>query len=268
LILYRNLARVDLATTLVWEGRKNVCVYQVFPFKLTNPAVNYAVPYGWQEYGQEMKYAAPWPFGPVAGYHSRGVRGWIEASELEATEASENIALASECNTAAFRDLAKNPQPGYLIQPLLLRTVRSCGDNNLYYTQKGEHQFRFALQSQADAARLGEEHNSPLMTYLVEENSPASGSLPEKLSFAQVKPDHVQLAVVKQAEDGQGIVLRLVAMTRKPGRAHTEIRLFRPITKAQRTSIIEENQANLAVQKDTISLPIGPLSIETVRVGF
>jgi len=37
---------------------------------------------------------------------------------------------------------------------LLLRTVRSCGNGNLYYEQKGRHRFRFSLQSQADSAGL------------------------------------------------------------------------------------------------------------------
>jgi hypothetical protein len=47
-----------------------------------------------------------------------------------------------------------------------------------------------------------------------------------------------------------------------------EIRLFRPIKEAHKTSIIEENQTTLAAPKDTITLPIGPLSIETLRIGF
>ena len=263
IILYSDSRRVDLLTTLDWKGRKNVHLYQMFPLNLASPTVRYAVPYGWQELGKEMKYAAPWPFGPVAGYPSRGMRGWAEA-----TEANVSVTLASECNMAAFRDLAATPETGCLIQPLLLRTVRSSGDDNLYYTQPGEHHFRFALQSHADSMRLGEEFNSPLLSCMAEAGPSTTGSLPERFSFAQVKSDHVQLAVVKQAEDGQGVILRLVETGGNKGDAPIDVQWFRPIAKAVKTNIIEENEEGLATQGSKVSLPIGPASIETLRIDF
>ena len=118
------------------------------------------VPYGWQEYGKEMKYAAPWPFGPVAGYRWRGVPRLGRIGDE-----SISVSLASQCNFIAFKDLAAEPEAGFLIQPLLLRTVRSCGNEGLYYEQKGRHRFRFSLQSQADSARLGAELDSPLLSH-------------------------------------------------------------------------------------------------------
>ncbi len=81
IILYRDLPRVDLVTTLGWQGKKNIQLYQAFPLNVAKPTVRYAVPYGWEELGREMKYAAPWPFGPVAGYPWRGMRGWAEAAD-------------------------------------------------------------------------------------------------------------------------------------------------------------------------------------------
>ena len=213
IILYRDLPRVDLVTTLGWQGKKNIQLYQAFPLNVAKPTVRYAVPYGCEELGREMKYAAPWPFGPVAGYPWRGMRGWAEAAD-----GASSITLASECNMAAFRDLAAEPEAGCLIQPLLLRTVRSSGDDNLYYTQRGEHRFRFALAAGADSARLGEEFNTPLMSCVVPHGATAAGSLPERLSFARVGSDHVQLSVVKAAEDGPGVILRLVETARTPSR--------------------------------------------------
>ena len=96
-----DLRRVDLVTTLAWKGKKNIHLYQMFPLNMASPTVRYAVPYAWQELGKEMKYAAPWPFGPVAGYPWRGMRGWAEADGGKLS-----VTLASECNMAAFRDLA------------------------------------------------------------------------------------------------------------------------------------------------------------------
>jgi len=179
---------------------------------------------------------------------------------------ASRVTLASECNSAAFKDLAAQPEPGYLFQPWLLRTVRSCGDGNLFYTQKGEHSFRFALHSQADSARVGEEHNSPLLNCVVEAKPSASALLPDKLSFGRITPDHVQIAVVKKAEDGQGIVVRLVETRKTPDKTPANVRLFKPIEKAIKTTVIEENDQDLARVGEGISVPIAPLGIETLRL--
>ena len=237
IILYRDLPRVDLVTTLGWQGKKNIQLYQAFPLNVANPTVRYAVPYGWEELGKEMQYAAPWPFGPVAGYPWRGMRGWADAADADC-----RVTLASECNMAAFRDLAAKPEAGCLIQPLLLRTVRSSGDDNLYYSQRGEHRFRFALQARADSERLGEEFNSPLLPCVLPGGAAATGSLPERLSFARVGSDHVQLAVVKNAEDGRGVILRLAETAKRRNRTPVEVEFFRPLAKAVKTNIIEEDE--------------------------
>ncbi|MBM4039611.1 MAG: hypothetical protein FJ290_13975, partial [Planctomycetes bacterium] len=263
IILYRELPRIDLVTSLGWEGRRNVQLLQAFPLNVANPVVKYAVPYAAVEYGKETKFAAPWPFGPVAGYPWRGVRGWVElANDAQA------VTLASECNYAAFRDLTAPSDAGYLIQPLLLRTVRSCGDAQLFYTQKGTHQFRFALESKADSPRLGEEHNCPLLSHVVAEPSAPSPSLPDRLCFAQVRPDNVGVAVVKRAEDGQGIILRLVETGSTGGSARAEILLFKPVRTAFSTSIVEENGKEVPIHDGRFSIPVTHSAIETVRVIF
>lgn len=262
IILYRDLDRIDLITTIDWKGKKNIHLYQVYPFNIAEPKVKYAVPYAWEQYGNEMKYAAPWPFGPVAGYNSRGVRGWIELSED-----TNKITLASDCNFAAFKDLTANPEPGFLMQPMLLRTVRSCGDPHLFYTQPGQHTFRFSLQPQADAVRFGEEHNSPLLSYVVRSMQLDSTFLPDKLSFAQIQPGNVQIAAVKQAEDGQGMMVRLIETGKsKNPETDIEINLFKPIIRAMKTNIIEENEKDIPIKNGTVSISTAPFGIETMRL--
>jgi alpha-mannosidase len=261
IILYRDLARIDLVTTLDWPGTRNVQLYQVFPLNPANPRLTYAVPYGWEQYGSELQYAAPWPFGPLAGYCWRGVRGWIQLADQTNT-----VTLAAEANCAALQDLGADPEPGFLIQPLLLRTVRSCGDSKLFYEQKGRHQFRFSLRSQADSARFGEEHTSPLLCWVAKGSASPSASLPDRLSFGRIKPDNVQVAVVKKAEDGQGIILRLVETSKTKDKTKTSLRLFKPIEKAIKTNIIEENEQNLTESGEGTSVAIAPLGIETLRV--
>ncbi len=267
IILYADLPRVDLLTRLDWEGQRNVQLYQVFPLNVPEPRVRYAVPYGWEEYGQEMKFAAPWfervqP--PVAKHNSRGVRGWIELAD-----GANTVTLASQCNYAAFKDLSTNAEPGFLIQPLLLRTVRSCGDDGrLYYEQKGAHDFRFSLAAQADPTHLGEELDSPLLSFVASPRAGVSARLPERWSFLRVEHGNVHVAAVKRAEDGNGLIVRLVEMKERSRSTDTLLQAFRPVQSAARTSIIEEDETAIAPVKGRVAVRLAPAGIETLRIGF
>jgi alpha-mannosidase len=266
IILYAAVPKIDLVTKLDWEGKPNVHLYQEFPLNVEQPTVRYAVPYGWEQYGSEMKYAAPWfshDIRPVAEHRWRGVRGWVELSK-----GGSSVVLASQCNYAAFKDLSTAPEPGFLIQPLLLRTVRSCGGNHFFYDQRGRHEFRFALEAQADAARLGEELDSPLMAQAVTSPAATTRTLPDRLSFLTLKGDNVHIAVVKKAEDGRGLIARLVEMKERARATQVEVCFFRRLKSVTRTSIIEENQQPLSLHGNTATLSLPPSGIETLRLSF
>lgn len=98
--------------------------------------------------------------------------------------------------------------------------------------------------------------------------SPASGSLPDRLSLVRIRPENVQIAVVKKAEDGQGLVLRLVEVQGSKEQARAEIHFARPVKEAVKTNIIEEDETRLSTDGDSVSIPIAPFGIETVRVSF
>ena len=77
----------------------------------------------------------------------------------------------------------------FVIQPILLRSVFSCGDQNLYFTQEGVHPYRFSIRTHRntlvphDAAKFGWEHNTPL---LVRQGQSNRGNLPDSQSFIEV----------------------------------------------------------------------------------
>ena len=267
ILLYADLPRIDLVTSLDWEGKRNVHLYQMFPLNVTEPQVRYAIPYGWEQYGEEMKYAAPWfehGTGPVTGHRWRGVRGWVELANKK-----DSVTLAGECNYAAFKDLSTDPEPGFLIQPLLLRTVRSCGGSSpLYYEQKGRHDFRFALQAQVDPTHLGEELDSPLLAQVVKGTMASRTVLPDRLSFLEIQGSNVHVAVVKKAEDGRGLIVRLVEMRERAHPTQAALRVFRPIRSAVRTSIIEEDEQTIQTRDGRVTLRLAPAGIETVRIDF
>jgi alpha-mannosidase len=266
LILYADLPRLDFVTRIGWQGRTNVQLYQEFPLNAPGATARYAVPYGWEQFGQEMPYAAPWfshDIKPVLEHRWRGVRGWVELAGD-----GQSIALASQCNYAAFKDLSADPKPGFLIQPLLLRTVRSCGGDHFFYDQKGEHEFRFALQAQTDPTHLGEELDSPLIAFAASGAAAGVPALPDRLSFLTVDSSNVHVPVFKKAQDGKGVIVRLVEMRERTKATDAELRLFRPVQSAVQTSIIEQNGQSLLPRKETVRVRVAPAGIETIRMSL
>ncbi len=295
--IYDTLPRLDLKTILNWNGHKAIEVNAVFPFKLEQPRLTYEVPFGMVEYGKENPYSA------AAHPTVRGTNNWIDLSNGEMgitlatevtpfdtkdrldprfhdarsikgtmpeTEFSMFDGSASGYSTyhrIAMQDpvLLKTP---FVIQPILLRSVFSCGDQNLYFTQQGEHPYRFSIRTHKnslvphDAAKFGWEHNTPL---LVKRGQSKGGHLPDTQSFVDVSAPNVLVTVLKKAEDGHGIILRCYETDGRD----TDVFIKCPagISRAMMTNIIEENQKTIPVEKDrVINVHIGKYAIETIRL--
>ncbi len=259
IILYNNVDRIDLTTTLNWKGKKEVQVVSCYPISLTNSHLTYEVPFGCVEYGTEH------PNWVKIHPSVRGVRNWIEVWNEK-----YGVTLATQVIPNDFRDRTENPLSIFVIQPILLRTVFSCGDRNLYFTQEGTYEFRFALRSHEgsikvdESVRFGWEHSNPLIPFIVEEKE--GGSLPESMSFLRVEARNVIVSAIKGAEDGRGIILRCYETTGKSTTA--KIEMFKPVSEALITNIIEEDIGELPIRNGTVELPISGYSIETVRLLF
>ncbi|MFV2066792.1 MAG: glycosyl hydrolase-related protein, partial [Pirellulales bacterium] len=158
----------------------------------------------------------------------------------------------------------------FVIQPVLLRSVFSCGDKNLYFTQEGVHSYRFAIRTHQDslvphdAAKFGWEHNTPL---IVKRSRAHDGTLPDTHSFIKVSADNVLVTIVKKAEDGKGIIVRCY----ETDGVDTDVSIQCPATvrRATATSIIEEDLSPIPVGKEgAVRLHVGKYAIETLRLEF
>ncbi len=90
----------------------------------------------------------------------------------------------------------------------------------------GDHVIRYALVPHAagwgegNGAQAGEDLNVPLVVSSVDFHA---GDLPAVASLISVTPQNVRLAALKRAEDGQGMVLRLVEVEGKAGEAQVRV---------------------------------------------
>ena len=295
--LYSSLPRIDLKTVLNWDGHKAVQVNEVFPFKIEQPRLTYEVPFGMVEYGKENPYAM------AAHPTVRATNNWIDLSndEMGITLATEVTPFDTkdrldprfhdarsikgtmpETEFSMFDDATrsyrtyhriamKDPlliKSNFVIQPILLRSVFSCGDQNLYFTQEGVHPYRFAIRTHQnllvphEAAKFGWEHNTPL---IVRRGQSKRGILPDSKSFIKVSAANVLVTVLKKAEDGHGIILRCYETDGRD----TDVSIQCPAgtRRAMRTNIIEENQMPIPVEKDgVINVHVGKYAIETIRL--
>ena len=145
----------------------------------------------------------------------------------------------------------------------------------------GEHQFKYSLYphvgpwneaTQREAYLL----NDPIIVYQNPESPSLTGSglrgegddppsavngLP---SLVTCDSNNVIIETVKQAEDGDGIIVRLYESQRKRGQVW--VRFQSELESAWVTNLLEENESTLNVDQDSIILNLKPYQIVTLRV--
>ena len=91
-----------------------------------------------------------------------------------------------------------------------------------------------------------------------------AGALKRPLPPWSLEAQHTRLTALKKAEDGKGIVIRLVEQT---GQAE-QVRLSFPnaFTRVALTNLLEEPVEMLAVKQHSVCVPIAPWKIVTVRI--
>jgi len=132
----------------------------------------------------------------------------------------------------------------------------------------GSHTYEYALLPhhgdwrQAKIYRSAGEYTSPPISV------PASGQgdLPGELSFLQLSPDNLVLSALKKAEDSEGVILRFYETKGEP--TSGEVRLFRRIKRLTRVDLLEQEEAELAADRDIIRLEVKPFEIVSLKLEF
>ncbi|RLC69488.1 MAG: hypothetical protein DRI52_08785, partial [Chloroflexi bacterium] len=83
-------------------------------------------------------------------------------------------------------------------------------------------------------------------------------------SLVAVDVPNVIIETVKQAEDGQGVIVRLYENERCRGPA--TLRVGFPLAGAYRCNLLEENGAPLPIVQNEVRLAVKPYQIMTVRL--
>ena len=132
-------------------------------------------------------------------------------------------------------------------------------------TDNEEHVFTYSLYphaggwkeggTQAEAIRL----NQPMTAV-------AGGQAGNAFSFVSADHDNVILETVKAAENGDGVILRVIEEQNK--RTNVTLTLGHEVSSAEDCDLMENKTGEVDVKGHTLSFTIRPYEIKTIRVRF
>ncbi len=168
-------------------------------------------------------------------------------------------------------EFLRDPQQyehGYVYSYAMASNFRT----NFSPVQVSDVLFRYAITSRATGGRTGGdarattefgwEASNPLA--MVYGRGPQEGSLPPSGSLATVDRPNVRVQVVKAAEDGDGLIVRLRETDGQAVTAKLTLPCY-AVVQALRCDLAERNEATLVADDHAVTVPLGPHELVTVR---
>ena len=140
---------------------------------------------------------------------------------------------------------------------------------NFQPVQQADILFRYSLAThggpQANSAHrdFGWSVHNPFIA--VVSKGGQQGPLSPQMSFCRLDVPNVFLLTMKRAEDSRGVIVRLIETD---GRK-TDVTLALPhmkLEKAWRTNLVEEDEKELPCEEQSVTIPMGPFGIATLRL--
>ncbi len=246
--LTRNSRRLDFDTTIQWNERF-VLLKVAFPIDVLSPSATYEIQWGNVERPTHMNTSWDWARFETVGHK------WVDLSE-----GGYGASLLN--NSKYGHDIHGN-----VIRLSLLRgPVKPDPAADL-----GEHHFTYSLLPHPggwDEHTIAQAYalNDPLIVFAGRggqaESRPAMSEPPAP--FVSVDAPNAVIETVKQAEDGQGVIVRLYESQRRRG--PVTLTTSFPLASAWRQNILEENQEELAVEGSRVTFDLRPYQILTLRL--
>ena len=268
--LYNNLPFVDIENQLTKpETLQKEALYAAFPFAVTDPVVQVEVPLGRMtvELDQQPGSCRDWYC------HTH----WVSLADADASAGSV-VWSGPDTPLVTFNDIVRGAWRGSLKPDgtLFAWVLHNYWSSNFPARQGGalRHRFRISLSGAGDPVepvRRGWSACDPLrVSEPYESGTP--GPLLEKDRALFFSDPGVLLVGAKPADDGDGVVLRLLDVARSARPASVWPAAYR-YTQARRVNLVEMNEAPLSVAADgrvTFLVPragVAALRLFTPREG-
>ncbi len=229
-------------TQINWQ-EQHTLLKVAFPVDLLSPVATYDVQWGNVERPTHRN--TTWDWARFESYAHK----WVDLSEGD-----YGVSLLNDGKYG--HDIH-----GHVIRLTLLRSPTYPDPN----TDQGDHRFTYALYLHQGDWRSGTAAaayalNDPVWLHPVGEGSGDGAAA----SLLEVDAPNVIIETIKQAEDGEGVIVRLYENERSRG--VVTVRTAFPLAAVHRCNLLEENQAELRAESHSVSLTIKPYQIVTLRL--
>ncbi|MDH7601255.1 MAG: glycoside hydrolase family 38 C-terminal domain-containing protein [Armatimonadota bacterium] len=271
--LYHHVKRIDIANRLLKDSTPMLETYFAFPFALKNPRFTYE--------GSLCRVEAFKDQFPGSNTDYYAVQHWAEISDGEISiiltsldapvmQFGDNWPLyVSQAHHGVMPPGFDHPfhkpedvTKAHVYSLVLLNNFRT----NFSPAQCADLLFRYCLTSGVGikAPEFGYSAALPLASAAVQGRT--RGSLPKCASFCQVEPSDVLLLTVKRAEDGNGLIVRLLETQGRAAEFLLTLPLFK-IREAYLANAVEDTVGRAELLKDdTVRAFIEAYEVVTLRL--
>ncbi len=267
-LVYDAVKRVDIVNTVVkQETRAKEAVYFAFPFAAQKPAFEYQIQNGWCRPNEDQMPGA--------------CREWFTPQNLvHLRDGAFDVAWSTpDAPLVCLTDINRGQWPAHL--PINNGHVYSYVMHNYWFTnyraeQGGTFKFRYSLTSgrgldRVALARFDADTRAPVLAYpFVSTFSAAVAKAGRPLSaasgsFLGLEASNLQMVVLKEAEDGDGFILRFREIAGRAGEAELQLPTLR-LKEAWLCNGVEVNQRKLPATVNTVKVPYKANQFVTVRL--
>jgi len=244
--LYDNLPYVEVRNKVSWWEEHKV-LKVAFPVSVNSPQARYEIPYGSIERSTGFETAFE-----KARYEVPAQR-WADLSD-----GKYGVALINDS------------KHGYDIKKNIIRlTLLRAPTNPDPLADKGYHKFKYALYPHKGNFEKGHvfqralEFNEPL---IISRAKSHEGVLGTRHSFITISPQSVILNVIKQAEEGEDLVIRVFETAGKE--EEVQISFDREIKSFQEVNLIEDVIGKQSFTGNKATFKIYPHEIRSFKIGL
>jgi alpha-mannosidase len=240
-----NSPRIDFDTVINWTERHTM-LKVAFPVDVLAPQATYEIQWGNVQRPTHRNTSWDW-----ARFETCAQK-WVDLSEGD-----YGVSLLNDCKYG--HDIHANVMRLTLLRsPIMPDPMADFGEHRFQYSLF-PHVGSWNEETQREAYLL----NDPIKVHKLKvESGKLEGSgLP---SLVACDAPNVIIETVKQAEDGDGLIVRLYESQRKRGPARLQFGCA--VDSAWITNLLEENESALNVDASSIQLNLTPYQIVTLRV--
>lgn len=241
---YSRLPRIDFATNIDWKERQ-ILLKAAFPVDIHSDKATYEIQFGNVE--RPTHWNTSWDYAR------------FEVCAHKWADLSEHDYGVSLLNDSKY---------GYDIKDSNMRItlLKSAVEPNID-ADREIHDFIYSLYphsgdwKKAKTVQMAYSLNCPMYTKVEKAHE---GSLPAMFSLVRIDSDNVIMEVVKKAEDGEDIVIRLYECYNR--RNMVNLTFFKELTSVWECDLLENNIKTVCIEGNKFMFQINPYEIKTFKI--